>query len=260
MKQISTLLILLLSVGFSLQSFGQEVGIGTINPQRMLHVGGATNTVRVDGIGTGGSFLTAPSASTDRLLYANATGDVSSIPAGNTGDVMSVNGSGNIAWMAQVGKLVSGTTVYTTAATTQGATVTTYTDVTGLTQTVTVPANTTYLIYATTDGGVYGVPATGTYSIVRVSLFIDGVESADGGKRDALTMNSISGTLANRPSNWSVSKVITFVNSTGSPQNHTIKVMAKGNGTNSGAGNNNTIGGVSGSSNQGSLTLLVFQM
>lgn len=74
------------------------VGIGTIVPVRMLELSGLTNGIRIGGLATGGSFITAPSATTDKLLFADANGDVRAIANGSSGQVLTINGSGVPAW------------------------------------------------------------------------------------------------------------------------------------------------------------------
>ncbi len=53
-----------------------NVGIGAATPSHKLHIGGVSNTERIEGIGTGGTFLVAPSAATDRVMFADAQGVV----------------------------------------------------------------------------------------------------------------------------------------------------------------------------------------
>ncbi|HRG88928.1 MAG TPA: hypothetical protein PLW44_07930, partial [Chitinophagales bacterium] len=74
------------------------VGIGVVSPVRMLHIGGLANTIRVGGLSTGGTFIAAPSASTHKLLYADANGDITAIPNGSAGQLLIINGSGIPAW------------------------------------------------------------------------------------------------------------------------------------------------------------------
>lgn len=75
-----------------------RVGIGTTIPQRLLHVAGNGNTARIDGLSGAGIFVIAPSASTDRLMYADVNGDLRAIPGGSNGQILSINGSGVPQW------------------------------------------------------------------------------------------------------------------------------------------------------------------
>lgn len=77
---------------------GGFVGIGTIVPARMLELSGLTNGVRIGGLATGGSFITTPSATTDKLLYSDANGDVRALANGSSGQVLTINGSGVPTW------------------------------------------------------------------------------------------------------------------------------------------------------------------
>lgn len=74
------------------------VGIGTNAPQNKLHLGGLTNTLRVDGIATGGTFMKNAVASTDRLVYTDENGQIQALPTGATGNVLQVNSSGVVSW------------------------------------------------------------------------------------------------------------------------------------------------------------------
>ncbi len=77
-------------------------GIGTTIPQQFLHLFGAGNTIRIGGLASGGSFVTAPSATTDKMLYAADNGDVKAIPGGTSGQVLAINGAGIPAWSSGV--------------------------------------------------------------------------------------------------------------------------------------------------------------
>jgi hypothetical protein len=71
-----------------------DVGIGTNVPARKLHVSGLTTGVRLEGLSTGGSFITAPSAATDKLLFADAAGDVRALASGTTGQQLILTATG----------------------------------------------------------------------------------------------------------------------------------------------------------------------
>ena len=94
-----------------------EVGIGTTNPQRILQIGGATNTIRIEGLATGGSFISAPAATTDRLLFADATGDVRALNNGSNGQTLQI-----VSGFPQWSSGLVGPTGPTGAAGTNGAT------------------------------------------------------------------------------------------------------------------------------------------
>ncbi len=80
-----------------------NVGIGTISPLQKFHVGGLSSGVRIGGLATGGSFIAAASATTDKLLYADQNGDIKAMPQGNNGDILTINGSGVPAWSSSSG-------------------------------------------------------------------------------------------------------------------------------------------------------------
>ena len=94
-----------------------EVGIGTTNPQRILQIGGATNTIRIEGLATGGSFISAPAATTDKLLFADATGDVRALNNGSNGQTLQI-----VSGFPQWSSGLVGPTGPTGAAGTNGAT------------------------------------------------------------------------------------------------------------------------------------------
>lgn len=67
-----------------------DVGIGIIMPLRKLHLAGATSGFRYAGVATGGSFISAPSATTDKLLFADANGDVRALGNGTNGQTLQI--------------------------------------------------------------------------------------------------------------------------------------------------------------------------
>ncbi len=77
-----------------------NVGIGTAANARAdaftVLKGG---NVRVSGIATGGTFITTPSAVTDKIMFADALGDLRAMTAGTTGQVLTYTASGP-AWAA----------------------------------------------------------------------------------------------------------------------------------------------------------------
>lgn len=77
-----------------------NVGIGIAAPLQKLHINGSTSGVRIGGLATGGSFITAPTATTDKLLYADANGDLKVVANGSSGSTLTINGSGIPAWTA----------------------------------------------------------------------------------------------------------------------------------------------------------------
>ncbi|HLP20989.1 MAG TPA: hypothetical protein VK174_11840 [Chitinophagales bacterium] len=75
-----------------------KLGVGTVLPQQLLHLFG-NNTIRIGGLATSGTYIAAPTASTDNLLYADANGDLRGIPTGTAGQMLSISGSGVPAWV-----------------------------------------------------------------------------------------------------------------------------------------------------------------
>jgi hypothetical protein len=108
--------------------------------------------------------------------------------------------------------------VYGTGQLVVNASMTSYTLIPGLTQTINVPPNS--VVHVRTDGGAQSTGATSsTYSVVDIALFVDGVVSINGGQRRLSIANTSS--LAQLIANWSMSRTYTL-----SPGNHTFEVRA----------------------------------
>ncbi len=74
------------------------VGIGTSTPARRLEIGGTTNTVRIDGLATGGTFNSSSTAASSTLVYSNnTTGDLYALPTANS-SVLITNSTGVPSW------------------------------------------------------------------------------------------------------------------------------------------------------------------
>lgn len=109
-KSVAIKAVLVLQLVSSGKSFSQNVGIGTVNPLQKLHVAGSTSTLRIDGIATGGSYINAPTAATDNLLFSDAAGDIHKMPNGTSGQTPVINNTGSMAWAnAPVKYAVTGT-------------------------------------------------------------------------------------------------------------------------------------------------------
>jgi hypothetical protein len=93
------------------------LAINTTNPQRRFHLSGTTSGMRYEGIATGGSFITAPSLATDKLVFADAAGDIRALANGTNGQTLQIV-SGRPQWTSGV----VGPTGPTGAAGTNGAT------------------------------------------------------------------------------------------------------------------------------------------
>jgi len=129
----------------------------------------------------------------------------------------------------------SSTTVAGTASVTVTPT-TAYTLVPGLTQTVTVPANS--VVNISTDGGLQSTSATTAgYSAIDIVLYVDGVIVPNGGFQRILALNNTG--LTNVIAYWSMSESLNL-----SAGSHTISVMTKGannGGSNATVGSDNTL-------------------
>jgi hypothetical protein len=69
-----------------------DIGIGVLVPLQKLHIAGLTSGVRVGGLATGGSFISAPAAGSDKLVFADANGDLKAILTGANGQTLQVVG------------------------------------------------------------------------------------------------------------------------------------------------------------------------
>lgn len=89
MKKLAAIIVTYL---FSFSVFAQNVGIGTAAPAQKLHVAGNTSTLRLEGLGTGGTFIYNPTFSTDKIVLASGTGDLFAMNSGANGSVLSIIG------------------------------------------------------------------------------------------------------------------------------------------------------------------------
>jgi hypothetical protein len=76
-----------------------NTGIGTIYPQEKLHLSGIGSSARIEGVGTGGTYLSATTLSSDKLLWADANGTVKGLPNGSNGTILAIdNTTSSPAW------------------------------------------------------------------------------------------------------------------------------------------------------------------
>lgn len=82
-----------------------NVGIGTNAPNRLLEIGGITNTIRIDGLITTGTFYSANTATTaaSSILFAsNTSGDVQALAPSVTNGQVLTQTAGGPAWQGVV--------------------------------------------------------------------------------------------------------------------------------------------------------------
>jgi hypothetical protein len=116
----------------------------------------------------------------------------------------------------------------------------------GLTQTIIVPNNS--VLYISSDGGAQTTStATNGFSIVDVALFVDGSLRANADYKRLVIANSTG--IVNVFVNWSFSDSLVLP-----PGSHTIHVAAAGTG---GSSANATVSGEPGSVLQGQLSIVV---
>lgn len=80
----------------------QNVGIAVASPLAKLHIGGTSSTIRLEGLSSvlGGTHITAPAATTDKMVFVNSNGEFKSMPNGTSGQLLTINASGIPAWSA----------------------------------------------------------------------------------------------------------------------------------------------------------------
>lgn len=167
--------------------------------------------------------------------------------AGTSGQVLTSNGAGAPTWssLGQNAVYVYGTSSLTLAANQTG-----YTLIPGLSTSINIPSNGTYLVYIATDGGIatQSTVADG-FSSCNIQLFIDGTAPANGGYKQITALNNAG--LKNNGNYWSMSLVTSL--STGT---HTISVSAASSGLSGQAG---TIVGGNTSALQPGLSVLLLR-
>lgn len=77
----------------------QNVGIGTSSPTQKLHVAGNSSTLRVEGLGSSGTFVSGTTANTDKILWVDGNGVVKALTPGSNGQVLTISPSGLPQWI-----------------------------------------------------------------------------------------------------------------------------------------------------------------
>lgn len=72
-----------------------NMGLGTIYPQEKLHLSGIGSSARLEGLGTGGSYLANTTLATDKIVWADANGTVKGLPNGAAGAILSIDNTTN---------------------------------------------------------------------------------------------------------------------------------------------------------------------
>lgn len=193
-----------------------NVGVGTNAPTAKLHVVGNT---------TLSGNLTVSGTLTGTATNATQLGGVAA------SDYLT-----NTSTFGQSVTTVRGTSGFVADATTG-----TYTLVPGLTQTVTVPANSSLSI--ATDGGIFSAGAVNTYSVIDVAIYVDDTAVLE---RRIVVSNF---PLPQSVGNWSLS-----IGQTLTAGNHTIEVRTR---TGISGGANATVSSGSDSLLRGQLTVTV---
>ncbi len=187
MSMKSTLFFCIIIIGFSLNGYSQNVGIGTAAPQQKLHVNG---NLRFDG-----------------ALMPNGN-------AGLSGQVLVSQGPGVAPVWQAAGSLI---TNYKSTATRTLITSTTFAQITGLTRTFTLTTNAQVMI--STYGSLETTSSTWGGSGTIVQVFNNGTAIAD--MFQTTDVNDAAG-VTNTISHWSMTNMITLT-----PGTYTITVRAR---------------------------------
>ncbi len=92
----------------TIERLSLNMGVGTTAPLRKLHLGGSTNGFRYDGVASGGGFISAPAATTDKLMFADANGDLRAMANGSSNQVLSISAGGAPAWSNSTAWIITG--------------------------------------------------------------------------------------------------------------------------------------------------------
>lgn len=95
-----------------LNARGGYVGIGTSTPQQALEIGALTNTERIDGLKTGGTYNNALATKSDIMYADDANGDLHSLPAPAVASTLVSSATGVLSWQNGVVPTGSGTLNY----------------------------------------------------------------------------------------------------------------------------------------------------
>lgn len=72
-----------------------NTGLGTIYPQEKLHLSGIGSSARLEGVGTGGSYLNNTTLSADKIVWADANGTLRGLPNGIAGSILAIDNTTN---------------------------------------------------------------------------------------------------------------------------------------------------------------------
>jgi len=201
--------------------------VGATTP--LFSTGGTAPILRISGTGGG-------------ILYGTGSG-AAFTPAGTPGFFLKSNGGIAPTW-SLLGQ--SGQTVYGTAPVTITP-ATTFTQIPGLSQSITVPDNA--VVYIASDGGLSTTSISPNgFSIVDIVLIIDGFLTPSSGYQRKIAANS--GGLTGQNNYWSFSQTASLT-----PGPHTIQVFAAG----TGGGSNANVSGALGSFLQGELSVIILK-
>ena len=181
---------------------GNQVGATLVQPQYPVAQGGFTIDLDFPGAFTGNQLWLQVTVGGTPVLPRQA---VNAAPVAQYALNGSTRGQG-VYEVYGTGQLVVNTSVSS------------YTLIPGLTQTVFVPEDS--VVHVHTDGGVQSTGSTSTsYSVVDIGVFVDGVVSNMGGQRRLSIANTAA--LSQLVANWSIDRTYTL-----SPGNHTFQVRA----------------------------------
>lgn len=201
------------------------------------------------GIGTSSPAYTLDITGNGRFTSNLTIGDYT-LPAtdGTTGQVLSTDGAGNVAWTTMASNSISDNTYYDVGSATVTISNSSWTNLSGLSRTFTLSSNAKVLI--NTTGGLQTTSSNSSgYSVVDVAIYVDGnqVSSTYGGGMQRAHAQNDSG-YKSAIATWSTNCVLSL--SSGS---HTITVKAK-----LVSGSSAKVSGTNGDALQGNLITQIF--
>lgn len=227
------------SGGFALANITGGTGLSVTNGSGTIALANTGVTSNVAGTGISVSSATGSSTISNTGVLS-VTGTAPIVSSGGQNPAISLGALGQ-----------SANSVFQTASINPATA--TLTLITGLTQTINVPANS--VVIMSTYGGMDNNQTTSLgYASAQISFIVDGTTLTNAGGNELITSANNTGATLWNWAPWSLTQAITL-----SAGSHTIAVAGNRNGLST-AGNTPLIGGGNGSSLQGVLTVMIIKL